>query len=571
MTAIFTQADQLAALGLNHHQAGRLQHAAQYYQQALATQHNHLDATHLLGCLLLQVGQADKAIGLLTRAAMLAPMHPDIQANLAQCLLRLNRAAEALPPLQLAARHHPSADIDHQTGIVLEALGRRDEAELAYRQALSRQPNHVGALTNLLNLQRNAIDQTLALALAQHVTTLPTCPADLAVQAIAVLTRHDRFEEAEMVLALARQRGPHPQLPLAEALLLLEHGKPDQAVALLEQAASHVGNSVELLARLAEAYLATGQWQRGLRAFEARLHHPNFETPLPIPNVRRWRGEDISGQIIRLQAEQGLGDMIQLMRLAPALLRRGAAQVELELPQRLHRLAQSLPGVAQGQILVLNKADRQSQARFQAPILSVLAHMGISDDADIAALCPCPYLSAEPERVLHWQHWLDQVAPRQSGRVRIAVAWQGNPNFIGNHRRSIPVQMLAPLADCAMLIAVQRGPASSTGPLPPWLHDPGGDLDEGPDGFIDTAALMMGCDAVVSCCTAIAHLAGALGRPTLLALSHAPDWRWQYNRIDTPWYSTMHLFRQNTPGDWQAPIAAIGQTIQRFKQAPVNR
>jgi tetratricopeptide (TPR) repeat protein len=568
-------ADALAQQGLAFHRAGKWQQAAQLYQRALALDGKQVDATHLLGCLLLQADQVDNAHILLARAVALAPDNAAILGNFGHCLLKLKQHDKALAAFQRADTLGPSADSQHMLGVAFEALGQQPEAIVAYRTALSRTPSHPGALTNLLNqlrplaLEGDAAEERTQLALT--VLHRASAPPGLTAMAAQIAIQAGAFDIVEPALARALAAQPdHAHLQIAQGMLLHEQGRPDAALPWFERAMTTMPHDTELLALLAAAYLAAGHLERGFRAFDARLRHPAFGNALKqLPNVRRWRGEALDGMTIRLLAEQGQGDLIQFMRLAPALCARGATRVELELPPRLHRLAQTLPGVKAGKVVLMSPGATNTTARLQTPVVSALSGLQVATDADITALVAVPYLHAEPQRVAQWAARLDDEAPRD-GRPRIAVAWQGNPRFSGDKRRSLPAQALAPLAQHARLIAIQRGVGREQGAELRTLVDLGDDVDDGPDGFLDTAAIMENCDLVVCCCTAVAHLAGALGRPVWLALSHVPDWRWQMARPETPWYPTMRLFRQAQPGDWAGVMAAMAHALSGFVagQAP---
>ncbi len=558
------RADQLVQQALALHRAGQLPQAGQIYQQALGLDPQHVDATHLLGCLLLQVGQGAKALVLLQQAVSLAPDNIAILNNLGQCQLRLGDANAALQTFQTIETLAPSGDSLHIIGVAFDALKRHDEAIAAYRQALQRIPNHRGALTNLLNrlrlLPADSDGAKERLRLARQALQLHDIPADLTAMAAQILLQGNAADQVIAAAAVNAKLAVTPmdsRLHAAKGLTLLEQGTPEAAMPWLERAVAAAPKDLELLALLATAYLAAGHLHRGFRAFDARLRHPAFGGHVQqLPNVRRWQGEALAGQTVRILSEQGLGDMLQFMRLAPALLSQGAARVELEMPARLHRLAQSLTGVSTGQISLVLPGNPTTQAQFQTPVISALAHLGVTTDDDISALCSIPYLHAEADRVAFWGNRLNKVAPR-NGRPRIGIAWQGNPRFSGDARRSIPLAALTPLADHAQLIALQRGAGLDQAADLQQLCNPGPDLDASSDGFIDTAAVMQHCDLIICCCTSIAHLAGALGRPVWLALSHAPDWRWQVGRNNTAWYPEMRLFRQQQAGDWPGVISSM--------------
>jgi Glycosyltransferase family 9 (heptosyltransferase) len=171
-----------------------------------------------------------------------------------------------------------------------------------------------------------------------------------------------------------------------------------------------------------------------------------------------------------------------------------------------------------------------------------------------------PYLRAEPALVEKW------AARLGLGGFKIGVCWRGSANPKADRGRAVPLAALAPLAaNGARLISLQKfegSPSDDPCTTAPWLELLGDDFDRGPDGFVDTAALMASLDLIVTCDTSIAHLAGALGRPVIVLLQALADWRWLTDREDCPWYPTMRLFRQSRLGDWSEPIERVGEVLR---------
>jgi hypothetical protein len=158
---------------------------------------------------------------------------------------------------------------------------------------------------------------------------------------------------------------------------------------------------------------------------------------------------------------------------------------------------------------------------------------------------------------------------------KVGVAWQGNPAGSVDQGRSIPLRELAPLAQVrgVRLISLQKNHGIEQIDRRPdgmTLETPGHDFDGGADAFIDTAAMMMNLDLVVSSDTSIAHLAGALGRPVWVMLKKVPDWRWLLDREDSPWYPTMRLFRQTESGDWTGVAARVADELRRLAPAAAD-
>jgi hypothetical protein len=185
-----------------------------------------------------------------------------------------------------------------------------------------------------------------------------------------------------------------------------------------------------------------------------------------------------------------------------------------------------------------------------------------------------PYLAARPATVAAWRRRLtDQQglssSPLPPRVFRVGVAWQGNPGVPADKGRSIPLKAFAPLCRIpgVRLISLQKGSGTEQlANLPPGMgvETLGVDFDSGPDAFLDTAAVMMHLDLIVTCDTAVAHLAGALGRPVWIVLKHVPDWRWMMDREDSPWYPTACLFRQTRAGDWDEVFTRVEAELARL-------
>ncbi len=172
---------------------------------------------------------------------------------------------------------------------------------------------------------------------------------------------------------------------------------------------------------------------------------------------------------------------------------------------------------------------------------------------------PRPYLCAEPALV---EKWAARLGPHG---FKIGVCWRGSANPKADQGRALPLDALAPLARPGVrLISLQKLEGSFSGDPAgvPWLEQMAADFDAGPDGFVDTAALMASLDLIVTCDTSIAHLAGALGRPVFVLLQAVADWRWLRDREDCPWYPSMRLMRQSRLGDWSEPIERVAQELK---------
>jgi hypothetical protein len=284
------------------------------------------------------------------------------------------------------------------------------------------------------------------------------------------------------------------------------------------------------------------------------LQLPDFAWTADLSGVLAkpvWFGDDIADKVLLVYAEQGLGDTLQFVRYLPWVVTRAHHVVFMVQPALL-RLLNPIEGVTLiGQDAVPPDFD------VRCPLLS-LPRIFATDAETIPATVP--YLQADPKSVERWRLRLGEQG------LRIGIAWQGNAKVKIDRGRSIPLHCFAPLAAIpgVRLISLQKNfGLDQLAQCPPWLkiESPGPDFDNGPGAFLDTAAVMKNLDLVITSDTAVAHLAGALGCETWVALKKIPDWRWQLDRPDSPWYPTMRLFRQQTAGDWTSVFSEIASAL----------
>jgi hypothetical protein len=274
----------------------------------------------------------------------------------------------------------------------------------------------------------------------------------------------------------------------------------------------------------------------------------DLRPPLDRP---AWRGESLDGRSILVYGEQGLGDIIQFARYVPVLAGKGA-ETGFYVTAKLVRILESLPG----RVRVLPSLGADRNFDYQCPLMSLPYRLG----AEAANIPATPYLSADPQRSARWG------AAIGTGGFKIGVSWHGNPIA---PERSFPLAELYPLSQIprVRLISLQKNQGlEQLASLPAGMavETLGEDFDAGPDAFLDTAAVMEHLDLVVTCDTAIAHLAGALARPVWVALKYVPDWRWMLERSDSPWYPGMRLFRQGEPGGWSALFEGMTAELKKL-------
>jgi hypothetical protein len=305
------------------------------------------------------------------------------------------------------------------------------------------------------------------------------------------------------------------------------------------------------------ALLQTGDYEQGWREYEWRWRTDDFT--LRDFGRPRWDGSSLKGRVILLHAEQGLGDTLQFIRYAPLVQQRGGVVV-VEAPPRLLPLLGRCPGIDR----LVARGAALPEFDVEAPLLSLPALFGTTA-ATIPA--PIPYLSTDPQRGEHWS-----VELRALAEFKVGIAWQGSPTYRGDRQRSVPLRHFEPLARVpgVRLVNLQKGHGSEQleSVAANWgVVDLGPRLDEGAGAFEDTAAVMAQLDLVICSDTSVAHLAGALGVATWLALPLACDWRWGQKGETTPWYPAMRLFRQKHWGNWDEVFARMAAELHEGRTA----
>ncbi|HXE52102.1 MAG TPA: tetratricopeptide repeat-containing glycosyltransferase family protein [Tepidisphaeraceae bacterium] len=459
--------------------------------------------------------------------------------------------------------------------------GRLRDAEILYRQALRADCNQPDA-THYLGLLADQIgraDDALRL-ISRSIEISPSNPA-YQVNLAVLLQRQGRYAEAIAHCRRAIELAPgfaegHANL----GALFSSIGEPEKGIEPLRRALALEPTNVKARYNLAEALARAGDFAQSTAEYERILqidpNHAQAQFGLSLVRLRQgdlarglegyewrwqtgdasiprrqfasplWDGGDLRGKTILLYSEQGYGDAIHFSRYAPMVAARGG-RVVLECLPGLESLMASLRGVEQ--IVTFGRPLPAHDVR--CPILSLPRVFGTRMESIPAEV---PYLAAAADRI---EQWRQRLGPRTDG-LRIGLAWFGNSRQINNRERSIPPEMLSPLAQVPGVSFYQlqkymdpaAAPAAPPG-LP--LHDFTSEIRD----FVDTAALMENLDLVISTDTSVPHLAGALGRPVWLLTSFVPDWRWFLDRTDSPWYPTMRLFRQPRLREWQPVIEAV--------------
>jgi Flp pilus assembly protein TadD len=472
-----------------------------------------------LGQALHVLKRSDEALACLEEARTLAPDDVAILHQHANALLSLGRAEEALAEFrQVLTRAPQHAEARLNCGIAQAALGFPEQALGEFDAAVAMMPGHAGVHHNrglaLYELGRYAA------ALEAHDRAMALVPGHAAAwhgrgRALAALNRHD-----EAVTSYGKARGS---------------GKDDADLHFSE----------------AQALLTLGDYRRGFEKYEARWRR----TGMPAPKSRGrplWLGEyPLSHKTVLLHAEQGLGDTIQFARYVP-LVAASDAKIVLEVQSELTALLRRLDGGA----TVIARGEAPPPFDVHCPLGSLPLALRTAPH-NVPA--PIPYLSADAASLAKWSARLGALP-----QPRIALAWSGNPDHFNDRNRSLRFASLVPLLSArARFLSIQRDLRGADADMlagEPRVTHLGGELQN----FTDTAAIIAVADLVISADTAVAHLAGAMGRPLWVLLPFAPDWRWTLDGDSSPWYPAARLFRQSVLGGWADVIDRLAAELTRF-------
>jgi tetratricopeptide (TPR) repeat protein len=460
------------------------------------------------------------------------------------------RMVEALGFLSQALKTNSgSADAMSNLGLALHATGRHDEAISSYRNALQIAPDHPEILYNLGNacLELGRIDE----ALSSYDAVLAVEPAHVGalVNRGNTLVRLNRPVEAiaSYDKALAAMPG-HPQILTNRGHALRRLDQPCDALRDFEAALSAAPEFPEAHFEAAMTRLTLGDFDAGWKAYEWRWKTAAFARHRRQLQAPLWLGEQpIAGKTILLHAEQGFGDTIQFIRYAPLLAARGA-KVICEVQSELQPLLSQLEGV-----IVVAAGEPLPVFNLHCPLLSLAFAFGTRPETIPASI---PYLAASAERLAYWRDRLPQA------RWRAGFVWSGQRSHNNDSNRSIALSRLAtlfedpPIQYFSLQSDLRAADSEVLAGLPNLV-----DLGSGFRDFADTAAVIASLDVVISVDTAVAHLAGAMGKPVVILLPYAADFRWMRNRDDTPWYPTAKLFRQPAFGDWDSVIDRVREEL----------
>jgi Flp pilus assembly protein TadD len=438
------------------------------------------------------------------------------------------------------------------------AAGDAGRAEACWRAALQLDPDLAEVHANLGFVldDRGAVGE--AEACYRRAIALNPDLAQVHLNYGVLLAGSKRLEEAEAAFTQAILLAPADPAAWSNLGGLYAGMKRDgEAEVCCRQAMALDERYAKARFNLAYVLLRQGRFEEGWLCLESRDWYLALQSHLDCP---RWRGEPLQGKRLLIGYEAGHGDMIQFGRYAAVLKAQGAAHISLLCHPALKTLFTTLDGV--DQVIAFDEELPLAAWDCWTPLLSIPGYCQTRLDSIPADI---PYLRASAERL---QKWLPRLP---ATGVRVGLVWRGSPAFENDADRSLPgLDVLLPLGrvNGVQFISLQKGAGEEQA-----LHPPAGlpllHLGSRIEDFADTAAIVSGLDLVICVDTAVAHLAGALGKPCWVLLpDYKTDWRWLEGRTDSPWYpGHMRLFRQSTAGNWADVVAAVQTALAQFAMA----
>lgn len=438
----------------------------------------------------------------------------------------------------------------YELAIGHQMAGRAREAEALYRQILRVDPANVASLSMLGALLGQQGKFAEGFQFARQATQIEPANENAWGNLAVMLAQNGQLDEAIQGYRKVLELRPdsfkaHNNL----GNTLRAAGRFEEAIEAYRTALRLFPDSGEIHWNLGLVLLQLGKFEEGWQQYEGRLTAKDF----PLHAVFRqpaWDGSDLAGKRILLHAEQGFGDAIQFVRYVPMVKAHGG-RVILRTPRELVRLFACV-----GAEQVVAEDQPMPQFDTHCHLMSLPLRFGTTLTNLPANV---PYLSAPPDLLDPWHAKLATL----SAGLKIGLVWAGNPRYPQDRFRSIRLAQLAPLARVPGItfVSLQKGEASAQAHVPlqgmrlvDWTRE----LQD----FADTAALISQLDLIICVDTAVAHLAGALGKRTWLLLAEPAEWRWMLNRNDSPWYPTMRLFRQSRKGDWDTVVKEVTEAMQ---------
>lgn len=537
------------------------------YRRAIAADPGCAENYFNLGNLLRAQKRPVEAESAYRSAVAAKPDFADAYSNLGNLLREQNRPDEAEAAYRTAIESRPdSADTYSNLGNLLREKKCLDGAEAAYRQAIAKRPDYAEAHSNLgLLLKEQKRTAEAEAAYRQAIALKPGYAEGLSNLGVLLMEqkRHDEAEAAFRRAIALRPGHADAYANLGNLLQLLE--RPGEAETAYRKALAAKPDSADARWNLSLLLLKQGRFMEGWPEHEARFSPLRSNRKMAPPPTSldggtilpQWQGEPLSGRSLLIWSEQGLGDEIQFVRYLNLFRTRGLKQLMLACKPPLKSLFAS-QNLADRVISTSEwRPEMAEKFDFWCYPLSLPLQFSTTLENLPATI---PYVRAEPARVQRWATRLPQSA------FRVGLVWKGSPTHANDANRSLPsLASLAPLWSVPGIafVSLQKGAGEDEAGID-LTHQALTHLGSDIDDFADSAAILSQLDLMICVDTAVAHLAGALGKPCWVLLpKYGTDWRWLEGRTDSPWYpQVMRLFRQSVDGNWDGVVSQLVEALK---------
>ena len=488
-------------------------------RQAIEQNPHSSEAYYNLGSALSDEGLWSEAADMLRQAIKLNPHKPEFYNKLGIVLENANMLSQAAELFGWALKLRPDyIEALNNISTVLIRTNRFKEAEEYLRRALAINPHYAKAYNNLGMVLENMNRRVEALGCFR--------------QAIALEPNNSVFYTNV-------------------GKMLKEFRQLDEAEVCIQQALALRPDSVNANLALATLYLLQEQYEKGWEKYDDWRLIRDGNRHLPIP---QWQGEDLAGRRILLFADQGFGDTIHFIRYA-LMVAKLASETNVLIQKPLRRLL--FFSLTNCKICNSDRIDAR-EYDFISPLLSLPHRFNTSRETIPQTT---PYIHPSRSIIETWSKTLDKIDGGK--KYRIGVVWAGNPAHANDRNRSIPFDVFSSLFDITKVswISLQKGKrVTDLATTFNNVIDISGALLD----FAETAGVIANLDLVITVDSAVAHLAGAMGQKTWLLLPYNPDWRWQLDREDSPWYPTLRLFRQHEIDNWAEVLLKVRKSVEKL-------
>jgi Flp pilus assembly protein TadD len=585
-------ADHQYALGRSYKSLGQYAAAERAYREALRLRPQFTEAWISLGILLRHLGRANEAEQCHREAQRLDPRNLVALLNLVNALLSQERYAQAADVTRAASvwleetanvfrerveRTPDSPEAHNNLGRVMLML-RPSEAARHFRAALDLNPCYLEAAESLGRCLQDTGQFDGAVEAFRVATRLQPTSLELQLALANAYRTAQRLEEATALYESILRRDPHSARAKGGlAATLADRGQFTKPKALFEQALTALPDDPGIRFGYALVLLRSGEFAKGWRHYESRWR----TGPAPQAIERaftqpRWKGESLEGKTLLVCCEQGLGDELMFSSVLPDILRESDHCI-VECDARLASLfRRSFPtatvfGVDRSQPEWNRALERNAHSLpafdYWTPAGSLPLHQ-----RSVAERFPkhAGYLVADSARIDHWRSRLAELGPG----LKVGISWRGGTVLSRTNNRSIPLDALRPILATggAHFVNLQYGDASAeisafTAATGIPIHH----YQEAHDDYGETANLVGALDLVISVCTAVVHLCGALGRPVWVMAPSVAEWRYGHEGPSMIWYPSVRMFRQSTAGAWEPVITQVTRTLQKTLRAEAGR